>query len=97
MSLRLVVTFQALPGKGAEFLQVFKARCDVVTAEEPGCIQYEAFQSAHDPDKIVLLEQWESQEALDVHLKLGATRPRISEGFAAGPPVREDYEYARFS
>lgn len=95
MSLRLVITFTALPGKGAEFLEVFRARCIQTMAEEKGCEQYEIFQSAHDPDTLVLLEQWASEEALADHMELNATRPRITEGLLAGRPVREDYVYAR--
>lgn len=97
MSLRLVITFTALPGKGADFAEAFRVRAEQVVAEEAGCLQYEVFRSAHDPDKVVLLEQWESQAALDEHFKVSQTRPRISEGFLAGPPAREDYDYARVS
>ena len=56
MSVRLVVTITAAPGKGAELAQVMKARCEECM-KEPGCEQFEIFQSALNPDKLALLEQ----------------------------------------
>jgi quinol monooxygenase YgiN len=59
---------------------------------EPGCLQFEVFRSALRPEAYVLLEHWESKEALAEHAK----------GMANNPPrppnpgikrVREDYAY----
>src|SRR5262245_66256569 len=55
MSVRLVVTVTAAPGKGTELAQVMKARCEECM-KEPGCEQFEIFQSALNPDKLALLE-----------------------------------------
>jgi quinol monooxygenase YgiN len=60
--------------------------------KEPGCLQFEVFRSALEPERYVLLEHWESKEALAVH----------AQGMAGNPPpptpgirrVREDYEYS---
>jgi quinol monooxygenase YgiN len=57
--------------------------------QEPGCLQFEVFRSALRPEQYVLLELWESPEALAVH----------AAGMANSPPparpgitrVREDY------
>ena len=57
MSVRLVVTITAAPGKGTELAQAYKGRCAEVM-KEPGCEQFEVFQSVSDPDKLVLLELW---------------------------------------
>lgn len=94
MSLRLIVTFTAEPGKGAELAQVYKARC-LEAAAEPGCEQYEIFQSALDPDKLVLLERWTDQAALDQHAKVNAARPPLPPGLRKGGGEREDYTYHR--
>ena len=94
MSVRLVVTIDAAPGKGAEFAKVFQKRCDECK-KEPGCIEFQIFQSVADPDKFTLLELWESQAALDTHAKLNATRPALPEGLWVGAGSREDYEYKR--
>lgn len=94
MSVRLVVTINAAPGKGGELAQVFKGRCAEVM-KEPGCEQFEVFQSAVDPDKLVLLERWADQAALDVHAKVNTTRPALPAGLRVGNGEREDYEYKR--
>ena len=78
MAVRLVVTITAAPGKGSELAQLYKARC-IDIAKEPGCEQFEVFQSVVNPDKLTLLERWIDQAALDVHSKANATRPRVTE------------------
>jgi quinol monooxygenase YgiN len=94
MAVRLVISITAAPGKGAEFARVFKARCEE-SRKDPGCQQFEIFQSVFDPDKFALLELWESQEALDQHAKLQAARPPLPEGLRQGGGEREDYQYNR--
>jgi quinol monooxygenase YgiN len=94
MSVRLVVTIDAAPGKGAALAEAFRARCAEVT-QEPGCQQFEVFQSVLNPDKLALLELWQDQAALDVHAKVNATRAPMPEGLRAGTGAREDYEYNR--
>ncbi len=34
---------------------------------EPGCLRFEVYHSQKDPQLFVLVERWESQEALDLH------------------------------
>lgn len=94
MAIRLVITFAATPGKGAELAAALRERCAEV-AKEPGCEQFEAFQSVADPDRLVLLERWQDQAALDAHMKVNATRPPMREGLRLGPGEREDYTYNR--
>ena|SRR5689334_12876367 len=95
MSVRLVVTLNAAPGKGSELAAVMKERC-LVVQKEPGCLEFEVFQSALDPDKLTLLELWQDQAALDVHAALNASTPpdpRTAALRGSGPGGREDYEY----
>ena len=94
MAVRLVVSITAAPGKGAEFAQVFKGRCEE-SRKDRGCQQFEIFQSVLNPDKFALLELWDSPEALADHGKLQAARPPLPEGLRAGAGEREDYEYKR--
>ena len=94
MAIRLVVTITAASGKGAELAQVLRARC-ADAAQEPGCEQFEAFQSVAHPDRIVLLERWKDQAALDVHAKLNSSRPAARPELRMGPGEREDYDYNR--
>lgn len=39
---------------------------------EPGCVQFDAYQSNADPRRFLLHERWESQTALDEHRKATA-------------------------
>jgi quinol monooxygenase YgiN len=97
MSVRLVIEMRSVPGKGAELLKAMEARC-VNVRKEPGCEQFEVFQSANDPDKLCLLELWADQAALDVHAAGMAGQPpnpAMAELRADGPGSREDYEYNR--
>ena len=92
MSVRLVVEINAAPGKGAELAQAFRQRClDVM--KEPGCEQFEVFQSVLNPDKLALLELWKDQAALDVHAKVNQTRAPLPPGLRGEGGSREDYEY----
>jgi quinol monooxygenase YgiN len=94
MAVRLVVAIDAVPGKGAELAQAFRQRCAEVM-KEPGCQQFEVFQSVLNPDKLALLELWQDQAALDAHAKVNATRAPLPEGLRAGGGTREDYTYNR--
>ena len=97
MPVRLVVTIHAKPGKGAELAQAMAGRCRAVQ-QEPGCQQFEVFQSALDPDKLVLLDLWADQAALDVHAQVNAAQPpnaALADLRAEGAVPREDYTYNR--
>ncbi|HLK24182.1 MAG TPA: antibiotic biosynthesis monooxygenase family protein [Caulobacteraceae bacterium] len=93
MALRLVISFTASPGKGGELAQAFRGRCEEVV-KEPGCLQFEVFQSVVDPDRLTLLELWEDEAALAEHAKMNATRTPLPPGLIAGRGQREDYEHA---
>jgi quinol monooxygenase YgiN len=94
MAIRLMVTINAAPGKGAELAQAYKGRCAEVMAE-PGCEQFEVFQSVVNPDKLALLERWRDKAALETHAKVNSTRPSLRPELRAGTTEREDYEYNR--
>lgn len=94
MAVRLVVTMKAVSGKGADLAQAMRGRCAEVV-KEPGCEQFEVFQSVVNPDRLVLLEHWQDQAALDAHMTVNATRPPLSDGLRLGMGEREDYIYNR--
>jgi quinol monooxygenase YgiN len=94
MAIRLVLTITAAPGKGSELAQAYKPRCAEIM-NEPGCEQFEVFQSVVNPDKLTLLERWIDQVSLDAHAQLNATRAPLPPELRAGRPEREDYEYNR--
>ncbi len=94
MAIRLVVTITAAPGKGTELGQAYKDRCaEVIT--EPGCEQFEVFQSVVNPDNLVLLERWSDPSALAKHAQLNNTRPALRPELRVGQTEREDYDYNR--
>ena len=87
----------AKPGKGTALAQAMADRCRAVQ-QEPGCLQYEVFQSALDPDTLILLELWADQAALDAHAQVNATQPpnlALAALRAAGVRPREYYTYNR--
>ena len=95
MAVRLVIHLEAKPGKGAEFAKLFNQRCEEMRKDK-GCLEFQVFQDASNPDKFALLELWESQADLDAHAALNAQRPPVpgmAELRADGPGTREDYEY----
>jgi quinol monooxygenase YgiN len=94
MAVRLIVTISAAKGKGAELAQAFKARC-LEIMKEPGCEQFEVFQSVVNPDKLALLERWTDQAALDAHARLHSALPPFKPELRGGPTEREDYAYNR--
>jgi quinol monooxygenase YgiN len=94
MAIRLIVAINAAPGKGSELAQLYKARC-VEIMNEPGCEQFEVFQSVVNPDKLAILERWRDQSALDVHAKANETRAPLPAELRTGRGEREDYTYNR--
>jgi quinol monooxygenase YgiN len=93
MPVRLVITLNAAPGKGGEFAEAFAARCRDVMSE-PGCLQFEVFQSVLNPDKLTLLELWEDEAALAAHAKMNETRAPLPAGLRGQGGSREDYDYS---
>jgi quinol monooxygenase YgiN len=88
---RLIIQFNADTAELADkAIQEAAERCKRVQ-QEPGCLQFEVFRSALQPEHYVLLEHWESKEALTVHAQgMAARPPRPNPGITR---VREDYEY----
>ncbi|HSU99431.1 MAG TPA: putative quinol monooxygenase [Roseiarcus sp.] len=74
--IRVVAVITASPGRRAELLAAFRANVANVLAEK-GCIEYAGhvdaatvgpFQADYGPDSLVVLESWESPEALKAHI-----------------------------
>ncbi|ODU04424.1 MAG: hypothetical protein ABS81_10255 [Pseudonocardia sp. SCN 72-86] len=71
--MRLVINLHAPDGRAAEYAQAWSPRYDEVNAE-PGCVQYELFTSARNPDNVAVLEWWDSRESFDAHWRREQTR-----------------------
>jgi len=73
--IHVVAVITAKPGMRASILQAFRANGPAVKAEA-GCIEYGAavdleggpkFQTQYGPDTLVVIEKWESIDALKAH------------------------------
>ena len=71
----VIAVITAKPGKRAAILEAFRANVPAVRAEQ-GCIEYGAavdledgpsFQKKYGPDTFLVIEKWESMEALKAH------------------------------
>ncbi|MBI4328413.1 MAG: antibiotic biosynthesis monooxygenase [Chloroflexi bacterium] len=92
MALRLVVTFKAKTGNGEDVVKEMKPHLASVR-REPGCHQYDLFQSVEDPDVSVLLERWRDQMALEAHGKgIQSWLPRLDALLVEGGRQGERYE-----
>jgi quinol monooxygenase YgiN len=73
----VVVTIEAAEGNEDKVEQALREAVPVVHTE-PGCVRYALHRDPQSPATFVMIENWESAEALDVHskapafLKLGA-------------------------
>ena len=56
-------------GKLEEFLPIMDELVEKTNTLDKGCIRYELCQDLGNPNKFMMVEQWESQEALDAHMK----------------------------
>ena len=73
--IHVIAVITAKPGVRDAILQAFRANVPAVRAEQ-GCIEYGpaidaegmgGFQTAFGPDTFVVIEKWESKEALKAH------------------------------
>lgn len=67
MAIGLLAKITVLEGKNAEFEQAFLALAEQVRANEPGNVFYALHKSADDPQVYKVMEQYESQAALELH------------------------------
>ena len=62
----------AIVETSAEKAEELKSICLGViepTRKEEGCISYELYQDINNPGKFTFIENWQSKEHLDIHLK----------------------------
>jgi len=52
-----------------EFLKVVKELVEKTNALDPGCIKYELCRDVSNPQRFVMVEEWEDQKSLDEHMK----------------------------
>jgi quinol monooxygenase YgiN len=73
--IHVIAVITAKPGMRENILQLFRANVPAVRAEQ-GCIEYGAavdadpalpFQTKYGPDTFLVVEKWESMDALKAH------------------------------
>jgi quinol monooxygenase YgiN len=94
MSVRLVVTITAKPGKAPALAEGYRDRSRSVR-EESGCEQFEVFQSIESPDRFVLVERWKDEATLEAHRILNQTLNAGLRELCVDRGEREIYVYNR--
>ena len=54
------------PAKTDRFIEIFSENI-INVHEEPGCLHYTLHRNQEEPEKLVVVERWESSEALAEH------------------------------
>ena len=84
----VVAKFTIQADKADEFAKVANEWLVTPSQAEAGCIRYELWQDNEDPTLFAMVEEWESNEALDAHLAGSRNRtggPNMGD-YMAGPP-----------
>lgn len=92
----ITVAIQPQPELRAELVEQL-LHLTQTTQTEPGCLRYDFFTPLADPDRIMLLEMWESEAALNQHIQtehFQAFQQQMPR-FLAAPPVFERYSAER--
>jgi len=68
MAITVNLRYTGKNGNARKFAEEMTA-CGTVAAirEEAGNLRYEYYQPLDDPETILLIDSWESQEAIDIH------------------------------
>jgi quinol monooxygenase YgiN len=85
-SLKVVAIAETSTDKAEELKKVCLGLIEP-TRKEKGCISYELFQDSSNPGRFTFIEEWESREHLDVHLK---SPHLVSAGEAFGKIVTKE-------
>lgn len=65
--IKVVAKSFAKEGKLDRILELSKEMVEK-TVKEEGCIKYELFQDMKDPKILIIIEEWEDEEALNKHM-----------------------------
>jgi quinol monooxygenase YgiN len=84
----VVATIRPLPEHRAEVIAAFEKAIVAVHADDAGCLLYALHEA---DDRLVMIEKWASQEALDAHSRGAALRalgPALAGKLEGGPDVQ---------
>ena len=85
---RVVAHITAHAGKEAEVQSILSGMIEP-THQEFGCIHYQLLHNLHNPAEFTLLEEWETQAALDAHSAAPHTKAaeaKMDSLIAQSPP-----------
>ena len=90
----IVGTLRVLPApdRRAEILEVFRAIQGPVRAQ-PGCTACHIYEEQGQEPAVVLVERWESQAALEAHLRSEAYRQILGAIELSGGPPEVCFDY----
>ena len=84
-----IASLTAAEGKGDELAEIFRD-CIVGSHGEEGCLKYALHRDKANPDHLVMIELWRSQEDLDAHGSaphfLELMQKMAAPGLFGGPP-----------
>ena len=85
--------FKTTPDNRTKMLEIANGMIAPSNTEE-GCISYEFFQDAFNPNSFIFVERWNSREALELHFRMPYFKDfdsRVGE-LLEGPPSVISYE-----
>ncbi len=85
----IIATLTFKPGLGAQFASGFPAAAERVLRSEPGTLLYKLVSLRDQPDTFRVVEFYESQEAVDVHMENLRKAPSTLGDLLAERPVIE--------
>lgn len=91
MAIGVVATIKVQDGKAAEFEAVFRDLMGEVRANEPGNKLYQVCRSRADKTTYVVMELYESDEALKAHSQTAhfkAAGPKLATVLAGKPDIQ---------
>ncbi len=81
-----------VPERRAEVLEVFRAIQGPVLAQ-PGCVACHIYEEQGPEPAVVLVERWESQPALETHLRSETYRRILGAIELSGAPPEVQFDY----
>jgi quinol monooxygenase YgiN len=86
----VIASLTAAEGRGDELAEMFR-ECIEGSHKEEGCLTYALHRDKANPDHLVMIEHWRSQEDIDAHGAqphyLGLLQKMAAPGLFGGPPA----------
>jgi quinol monooxygenase YgiN len=90
MTIHVVVDIDVVPGQLDHALVAFDTLVSATLGEE-GCLRFEVYVSEAEDNRIVLVETWSDQHAIDLHMKADYTEDflgQVEAAFVSPPRAR---------